>query len=194
MSRHARLVLAAASLIAVLGVGLVPITASSTVPAAPIAAPASIDLGEALASLLAEDADARRRAEAEASAELARRQAAADAQVSRARDKHVFVPASVGRPCGGDLPPCSKLDRENRAADPRLWNGGCYAPVGWIGSRAPNCPRARSTASGIWQIVRGTWNRFGGYLNAADAPPEVQLQKVRLLWAGGRGCAHWRAC
>lgn len=101
--------------------------------------------------------------------------------------------------CGGDLPPCWVLRRENRGADPRLWNGGCYAPIGYTGPGP-----CGSTASGVWQIIRSTWGSklvngawvpgFGGYMNAADAPVEVQLQKVRALWAGGKGCSHWSAC
>ncbi len=92
--------------------------------------------------------------------------------------------------CGGDLPPCYVKQRESKG-DYRVWNGGCYAPVGWSGSRSP-C--GGSTASGAWQILRSTWNGFGGYLNAADAPPEVQDAKARMLWANGRGCSHWSAC
>ena len=92
--------------------------------------------------------------------------------------------------CGGDLPPCWVMDRES-GGDLRIWNGGCYAPVGWNGSRSP-C--GGSTASGKWQVLRSTWARYGGFLNAADAPEDVQDAKARLLWNGGRGCAHWSAC
>lgn len=92
--------------------------------------------------------------------------------------------------CGGDLPPCYVMERES-SGDLRIWNGGCYAPVGWNGSRSP-C--GGSTASGKWQIIRTTWARYGGFLNAADAPEDVQDAKARALWAGGRGCSHWSAC
>ena len=74
--------------------------------------------------------------------------------------------------------------------DPRVWNGGCYAPVGWTGKS----PCGTSSASGKWQFVRGTWNGYGGCLNAADCPESVQDQKARETWAGGRGCGHWDAC
>lgn len=95
---------------------------------------------------------------------------------------------STGR-CGGDLPPCSIMQRES-GGDPRIWNGVCYAPTGWTG----NSPCGSSSASGKWQFVRGTWAGFGGYLNAADAPESVQDAKARQVWAGGRGCSHWDAC
>lgn len=95
--------------------------------------------------------------------------------------------------CGGSLPPCRVMRRESRG-DIRIWNGprhGCYAPVGWTGRRSP-C--GGSTASGKWQMLRGTWGRHRGYLNAADAPERVQDERARQLWAGGRGCSHWNAC
>lgn len=92
-----------------------------------------------------------------------------------------------GYPCGGSLPPCWVLKRES-GGDPRIWNGRCYMPVGSYGQ----C--GRSTASGLWQFLRSTWAGFGGYVNAADAPAEVQNEKARLLWNNRRGCSHWAAC
>lgn len=91
--------------------------------------------------------------------------------------------------CGGDLPPCRVLQRESHGGDLRVWNGGCYHPVGYAGSNP-----CGSTASGKWQFLRSTWNNYGGFLNAADAPAEVQNAKARETWAGGRGCSHWNAC
>jgi hypothetical protein len=91
--------------------------------------------------------------------------------------------------------------RRESGGNIRIWNGGCYAPYGYTGSRSP-C--GSSTASGKWQILRSTWGArivngkcvggYGGYCNAADAPEEVQDAKARELWAGGRGCSHWSAC
>lgn len=93
---------------------------------------------------------------------------------------------------GGALPPCWVLDRENPHHDPRVWNGGCHAPVGW----RYKSPCGSSSASGWLQIVRRTWGGFAGYLNAADAPLRVQLTHARRLWNHGKGCKHWgtRAC
>jgi hypothetical protein len=95
--------------------------------------------------------------------------------------------------CGGDLPPCSIVRRESKF-DLRIWNGpggGCYAPFGYRGSSSP-C--GGSTASGKFQFIRRTWNGYGGYVNAADAPATVQNAKAREVWAHGRGCSHWSAC
>lgn len=88
------------------------------------------------------------------------------------------------QPCGGDLPPCHVKQRES-GGDYSIWNGGCH--------NGP-CPGAASWASGAWQILPSTWAGYGGYANAADAPPEVQDAKARELWAGGAGCGHWSAC
>ena len=92
---------------------------------------------------------------------------------------------STGR-CGGDLPPCYVMERES-GGDPRIWNGGCYAPIGHVGIS----PCGVSDASGKWQFLRSTWAGHGGYLNAADAPEWVQDEKARMLFAGGAGCSHW---
>lgn len=48
-----------------------------------------------------------------------------------------------------------------------------------------------SSAAGCWQIIKSTWNGYGGYESAAQAPVSVQNQKAKELWAGGRGCHHW---
>ena len=77
---------------------------------------------------------------------------------------------SSGR-CGGDLPPCSVMQRES---------GGDI--------RAEN---PSSSASGKWQFIDGTWNNYGGYAHASDAPESVQDAKARELWADGSGCGHW---
>jgi hypothetical protein len=111
------------------------------------------------------------------------------ARVRRAQPVHqVHTASTTGWPCGGDLPPCWVLHRETPQGDPAVWNGGCHAPVGYDGPGP-----CGSTASGLWQFLRSTWARFRGYVNAADAPPEVQNEKARQLWAGGRGCSHWSA-
>lgn len=110
---------------------------------------------------------------------------------SRSVATPVIAESSIrGFPCGGDLPPCWVLKRESMmATDPaRVWNGNCYMPAGSYGQ----C--GRSTASGLWQALRSTWKGYGGYVNAADAPVDVQNDFARRLWAGGRGCGHWSAC
>ena len=105
------------------------------------------------------------------------------AAVERAR-----IEAARYRPgqCGGSLPPCWVMMRESRG-DIRIWNGGCYAPVGWRGKS----PCGSSSASGKWQAIRSTWGGYGGYVNAADAPESVQDAWARRLYAGGRGGGHW---
>lgn len=80
---------------------------------------------------------------------------------------------SSGR-CGGDLPPCYVMMRESR------------------GSLTAENPV--STASGKWQFLDSTWNGYGGYSHASDAPESVQDARARELWANGAGCSHWEAC
>jgi hypothetical protein len=80
------------------------------------------------------------------------------------------------QPCGGDLPPCYVKQRES---------GGDYS------ARNNTEPGA---ACGAWQIIGSTWAGFGGYAEACGAPPAVQDEKARQLWARGAGCSHWSAC
>jgi len=81
-------------------------------------------------------------------------------------------------PCGGDLPPCAVKQRES---------GGNYNAVNPNGCGGFSC-------GGAWQFDVRTWNNFGGYPRAELAPPEVQDEKARQLWAGGAGCGHWGSC
>jgi hypothetical protein len=108
-------------------------------------------------------------------------------------------PASVAAPtpvvdgawsCGADLPPCWVLNRENPNRDLTVYNGGAHHEPGYTGGN----PEGDSTASGKWQVTRGTWSGFRGFTNAADAPWDVQDEFARMLWNHGRGCSHWAAC
>lgn len=127
------------------------------------------------------EAEAARAAEAAAAEaqRVADEEAAARARVPVARAAPAPASSSVSswgsslEPCGGDLPPCYVKMRES---------GGSYS------ARNP------SGACGAWQIMPGTWNFFAGFSSACDAPPAVQDEKARLLWAGGAGCGHWSAC
>lgn len=50
-----------------------------------------------------------------------------------------------------------------------------------------------STASGAYQVLRSTWNNYGGYPTAASAPPEVQDQFAAELYARS-GSRPWVVC
>jgi hypothetical protein len=82
------------------------------------------------------------------------------------------VSAASGR-CGGSLPPCWIMMRES---------GGNI--------RAMN----PSGAAGKWQIMPGTWNGYGGYASAAEAPEAVQDAKARTMapcnWVPPNYCAR----
>lgn len=79
---------------------------------------------------------------------------------------------STGSGGGGGCTEASIIDRESGG------DAGVYNTSG-------------SGASGLYQFMPGTWDGYGGYANAADAPPEVQQQKFNEVWAGGAGSSHW---
>lgn len=86
--------------------------------------------------------------------------------------------------CGGDLPSCCTVRYESN------WNiyavnpGHSGAPYG-----DPGNPWVH--ASGKWQFMPSTWNRFMGYPYAAAAPAKVQNEKAREVYAGGAGASNW---
>lgn len=55
----------------------------------------------------------------------------------------------------------------------------------------PKAQNRTTTASGYYQFVNGTWNGYGGYKRAKDAPLSVQTAKFKQVWAGGKGAHHW---
>jgi hypothetical protein len=55
----------------------------------------------------------------------------------------------------------------------------------------PRAENPRSTASGLYQFIDGTWNKFGGYSRAKDAPVAIQTKKFYQVWDHGRGARNW---
>lgn len=92
--------------------------------------------------------------------------------------------------CGGDLPPCYVAQRESKFNPYAVNPGHMGAPYGDPGDPYP----PNGHASGKWQFMPGTWNNYDGYPYAAAAPPSVQNDKAREVWAGGAGASNWACC
>lgn len=92
----------------------------------------------------------------------ARQQEAAKPQPARMQSySNTYAPEIGTGSCGGDLPPCWIMMRESG---------------GNIRAKNPS-----SSASGKWQMLDSTWNGYGGYAHAADAPEWVQDAKARTM-------------
>jgi septal ring factor EnvC (AmiA/AmiB activator) len=46
-------------------------------------------------------------------------------------------------------------------------------------------------ASGYYQFMPGTWNGYGGYGQAYQAPKSLQDQRAQQVWSGGSGASNW---
>lgn len=90
---------------------------------------------------------------------------------SRTASTYRMAGTSTGHACGGDLPPCCVMMRESRGN--------------------PTAVNSSSGASGKWQFMPGTWNSYGGYSSAAQAPESVQDARARQVYAGGAGAGNW---
>jgi hypothetical protein len=55
----------------------------------------------------------------------------------------------------------------------------------------PRAENPNSTASGLYQFIKGTWNNYKGYAEAKDAPVSVQTEKFYQVWDNGRGASQW---
>ncbi len=92
------------------------------------------------------------------------------------------APSAGGLACGGALPPCWVMRAESTSPDYPTGGDPTIANSGGSG------------ASWKWQFMPSTWDGYGGYATAADAPVAVQDAAAAELWNGGRGCSHWDAC
>lgn len=72
---------------------------------------------------------------------------------------------------GRDLPPCRVVRRES--------------------GFNPSARNPSSTAWGLYQFLRGTWNGVCPEYPHGSATVAQQVECARRLWAGGRGASHW---
>ena len=140
---------------------------------------ASVRRLQAQASAQYELAVAKAKAEAEAkaaaeAAALAEAQAKAKAAAEAAARRQVTARASrstVRSAPSGDIAACIR----------KYESGGNYL-----------AQNRRSSASGAYQFLDGTWHRLTGLPGSAkDYPPDVQDAAFWKLWNGGAGARQW---
>lgn len=91
------------------------------------------------------------------------------------------VPAEVGATTPEPTTEGMPGQEATLAAIARCESGGDY-----------NAENPTSTASGRYQVLDSTWDGYGGYERASDAPPDVQEAWAREAYARA-GTTPWRA-
>ncbi|MFI5240363.1 MAG: hypothetical protein ACHQUB_01490 [Candidatus Saccharimonadia bacterium] len=56
----------------------------------------------------------------------------------------------------------------------------------------PTAQNPISSASGLFGFLDSTWNHFGGYVHARQAPPIIQWVRFFQVFADGKGASNWR--
>ncbi len=82
--------------------------------------------------------------------------------------------------CGGDLPPCSAMQKES---------GGSLTAVSPVGY----CVGGDQRCHGKWQFDLDTWYGLGYSGLPEDAEEDTQDEAARTLYAS-QGCAAWSTC
>lgn len=69
------------------------------------------------------------------------------------------------------------------------WGSACSI-IGCESAGNPTADNPHSSASGIWQVLDGTWGGYGGYARALYAPTSVQHDFAYQLWLSS-GWSPW---